>query len=57
MYVTVDDGIVLDDVVEGTARQERRGFHEVTIVLVDAEGNRVGELAEAFRFRLPGRDA
>lgn len=57
VYVTVDDGIVLDDVVEGSARQEQRGFHEVTIVLVDADGNRVGELAEALRFRLPGRDA
>jgi hypothetical protein len=57
LYVTTDTSIVIDDVVEGTARQEARGFHEVTIVLVDTDGVRVGELAEAVRFRLPGRDA
>ncbi len=56
VYVTTDTTILLDNVAEGTAAQEARGFHEVTIVLVDDEGRRVGELAESVRFRLPGRD-
>lgn len=57
LYVTTDTTVVIDGVAEGTARQESRGFHEVTIVLVDTDGVRVGEIAEAIRFRLPGRDA
>ena len=56
VYVTTDTTILLDNVAEGTAAQEARGFHEVTIVLVDDQGRRVGELAESVRFRLPGRD-
>jgi hypothetical protein len=47
----------MDNVPVGTDRQERRGFHEVTIILVDAEGRRVGESSAFARFRVPGVDA
>jgi hypothetical protein len=57
IFVTDGTSLVLDGIPEGTAKQEGRGFHEVTIVLVDAAGVRVGEIAESVRFRLPGRDA
>lgn len=57
IFVTEETSLVLDGIPEGTAKQEGRGYHEVTIVLVDADGVRVGEIAEAVRFRLPGRDA
>ncbi len=54
--VITDTHFVLDNVPIGTDRQERRGFHELTIVLVDAEGRRVGETSAWTRFRTPGID-
>jgi hypothetical protein len=55
--VTTDTTYLMDNVPVGTDRQERRGFHEVTIILVDAEGRRVGESSAFARFRVPGVDA
>ncbi len=55
--ITTDTTFLMDNVPVGTDRQERRGFHEVTIVLVDAEGRRVGETAAFTRFRTPGVNA
>lgn len=57
IHVTTDTSWLLDDVPVGTDRQERRGFHEVTIVLVDADGRRVGETFAFARFRTPGVNA
>lgn len=54
IVVTTDTALVLDNVPVGTDRQERRGFHEVTIVLVDADGRRVGETSAWARFRTEG---
>lgn len=55
--VTTDTTFLIDNVPVGTDRQERRGFHEVTIILVDDDGRRVGESSAFARFRVPGVDA
>jgi hypothetical protein len=52
--VTTDTTFELDNVPVGSDRQERRGYHELTIILVDAEGRRVGEASAYSRFRVPG---
>jgi len=52
--VTTETSIMIDNVPVGTDRQESRGYHEITIVLVDAEGRRVGETSAFARFRVPG---
>jgi len=57
IHVTTETSWLLADVPVGTDRQERRGFHEVTIVLVDAQGRRVGETFAFARFRTPGVNA
>lgn len=57
IITTTDTTFVMNNVPIGTDRQERRGFHEVTIVLVDAQGRRVGETAVFTRFRTPGVNA
>lgn len=54
IVVTTDTSVTLDNVPVGTDRQERRGFHEVTVVLVDDEGRRVGETSAWARFRTEG---
>jgi hypothetical protein len=54
IIVTTDTEFVVDNVPVGSDREERRGYHELTIVLVDAEGRRVGETAAFVRFRVPG---
>lgn len=55
--VTTDTTYEMDNVPVGSDRQERRGFHEVTIILVDDQGRRVGESSAFARFRVPGVDA
>jgi hypothetical protein len=57
IVITTDTTYYMDNVPVGTDRQERRGFHDVTIVLLDAEGRRVGETAAFARFRTPGVNA
>lgn len=57
IVTTTDTSYLMDNVPVGTDRQERRGYHEVTIVLVDADGRRVGETAVFTRFRIPGVNA
>jgi hypothetical protein len=57
IVITTDTTFLLDNVPVGTSRQERRGFHELTIVLVDADGRRLGETAAFARFRTPGVNA
>lgn len=57
IIITTDTTYLMDNVPVGTDRQERRSFHEVTIVLVDADGRRVGEAAAFTRFRVPGVNA
>lgn len=52
--ITTDTTFELDNVPVGSERQERRGYHELTIVLVDAQGRRVGEASAYTRFRVPG---
>jgi hypothetical protein len=54
IYVTTDTTFHLANVSTGTDRNERRSFHELTVVLVDASGRRVGETAASTRFRIPG---
>lgn len=55
--ITTDTTFLMDNVPVGTDRQERRGFHEVTIILVDDAGRRVGESSAFARFRVPGIDS
>lgn len=57
IIITTDTTYLMDNVPVGTDQQERRSFHELTIVLVDAEGRRVGETAAFTRFRTPGVNA
>jgi hypothetical protein len=57
IVITTDRTYLMDNVPVGTDRQERRGFHELTIVLVDADGRRIGETAAFARFRTPGVNA
>lgn len=54
IVTTTKTTYLMDNVPVGTDRQERRGYHELTIVLVDAQGRRVGETAVFTRFRVPG---
>lgn len=54
IYVTTDLRFTIDNVARGTDREERRNFHDLTVILVDADGDRVGETAAASRFRVPG---
>lgn len=54
IYVTTATTFDIVDVPTGSVRTEQRTFHELTIVLVDAEGRRVGETSAWTRFRIPG---
>jgi hypothetical protein len=54
IYVTTDTSFTIDNVATGSSRTERRTYHELTVVLVDAQGRRVGETAAWSRFRIPG---
>jgi hypothetical protein len=51
VFPTADRQITIDDVPELT-RDERRVFHEVTVVLIDQNGERVGESAFTTEFEV-----
>ena len=51
IYTTSETELVLEN-MRKTARDGRREFHEVTIVLLDADGRRIGESAWYVRFEL-----
>jgi len=52
VYATTDTAITLESIARLTGDQRRRQFHEVTVVLLDAQGRRVGEGAWSVEFEL-----
>lgn len=55
IHTTTDTSMVIDNVPLSTSN-DRRGYHEVTIILVDEEGRRIGETSAWSRFKTPGLD-
>lgn len=55
VYPTAETELTLEDLPE-LSRDERRVFHEVTVVLIDEKGERVGESAFTVEFELVGDD-
>lgn len=54
IYPTTAREFVVDSLPAST-KEERDRFHEVTIVLLDGKGNRIGEAAISVEFRVVGR--
>ncbi|HVF20490.1 MAG TPA: hypothetical protein VNA14_09635 [Mycobacteriales bacterium] len=51
VYTTTRTRLVIDTLAK-TARDGRREFHDVTVVLLDSDGRRIGESAWHVRFEL-----
>ena len=53
IYSTAETSIVIDQVPEPARGERSREFHEVTVVLLDGTGRRIGESAFGVEFELP----
>ena len=53
IYTTAGDSFVLDRVADFTDNREKQQLHEVTVVLLDSSGRRMGESAWYLDFWLP----
>jgi len=53
IYTTADDGFVLDRVADFVDNREKQQLHEVTVVLLDTAGRRIGESVWYLDFWLP----
>ena len=53
IYTTSGDGYVLDRVADLADNREKQQLHEVTVVLLDTAGRRIGESAWYLDFWLP----
>lgn len=56
IYSTTETSIVIDQVPEPARGERSRQFHEVTVVLLDGTGRRIGESAFSVEFELPRED-
>jgi len=54
VFQTTDKAFTIDQVARLTGSESGRQFHEVTIVLLDAAGRRVGEGAWSAQFEVEG---
>ena len=53
IYTTAGDRFVLDRVADFVDNREKEQLHEVTVVLLDSAGRRIGESAWYLEFWLP----
>lgn len=56
VFETTDTAITLDRIPDRTGDDRRREFHEVTVILMDEDGRRVGEGAWAVQFAIEDED-
>ena len=55
VFSTTKTAFTVDNVARLSSSQGRRQFHEVTVVLLDGEGKRIGEGAWSVQFEVPKR--